>query len=154
MIEKTMSEPGTRLSHVIYVSKALTAMDDLQLAQLLAQCRELNQKRDVTGMLLYKSGRFMQVIEGEESVIRELIAKIQGDSRHTAVDILGEGPIATRDFPDWSMGFSNMNRLDLSQFDGFSDFMNIELDADYLHSENLKAHEMLLAFKRELWERV
>ena len=52
------------LSHVVYVSTASEPMDDEDLAELLAQSRERNARNDITGMLLYKDSRFIQLLEG------------------------------------------------------------------------------------------
>ena len=49
-----------------------------QLLDLLLECRENNRSSGVTGMLLYGNGTFLQVIEGEEPVIDDLVEKIQG----------------------------------------------------------------------------
>lgn len=140
------------LIHVIYVSKAISSMDDLQLAQLLAHCRERNAQTGITGMLLYKSGAFMQVVEGPETPVRELLSKIEVDTRHTDVEILRDRQIASRSFPEWTMAFTNVDRLDLSRFEGFSGFRDIQFDAGYFQTQDIDAHQMLLTFKQELWE--
>ncbi len=38
--------------------------------------------------------------------------RIQCDERHSDVTVLESGPIATRDFPDWSMAFTGAATLD------------------------------------------
>lgn len=63
---------------IVYASSATTHFSPAQLAGLLAQCREHNSAADVTGMLLYKHGNFMQVLEGEEETVRALFTKISG----------------------------------------------------------------------------
>ena len=72
---------------------------------LLEHARRNNEKAGVTGMLLYKDGNFMQVLEGEERVVQALSAKIGRDPRHEKMVTLLEGPLAEREFSDWSMGF-------------------------------------------------
>ena len=47
----------------------------------------------------------MQVLEGEESVVRRLYRTIRKDVRHHEVVSLVAKSISTRQFPDWSMGF-------------------------------------------------
>ena len=42
-------------------------------------------------MLLYKDGNLMQVLEGEESAVRALYAKITADDRHRGHMILWDG---------------------------------------------------------------
>lgn len=104
------------LYHVIYISKAVTPLSGEALNYLLNQCRRGNEVRDVTGMLLYIerhmmsqiSGRFMQVIEGEEFEIKILLDKIQSDPRHQQVTVLQQGHINERSFNNWVMGFKVM----------------------------------------------
>ena len=66
-----------------YVSTAARELSKDDLNELLAQCRENNAKLGITGMLLYKDGNFMQVLEGEETVVRSIYAKISGDPAAT-----------------------------------------------------------------------
>jgi hypothetical protein len=49
---------------------------------LLEQSRAANQARAITGVLPYKEGNFMQLLEREESSVRNLYRKIALDSRH------------------------------------------------------------------------
>ncbi len=52
------------LVSVSYVSTATEPFDDARLAELLAQSRRSNHEHDLTGMLLYRRGRFFQVLKG------------------------------------------------------------------------------------------
>lgn len=54
--------------------------------------------------LIYKDGNFIQVLEGEEPVVRKLFEKIWRDARHKLVSIIHAGSLDERQFPDWSMG--------------------------------------------------
>ncbi len=142
------------LSHLIYVSAATEPMDSDQLDRLLDECRRYNKEYRLTGMLLYKKQRFMQVIEGEDDEVGRLFELIKQDSRHSAIDILRYEHIQHRSFPDWSMAFSNVDAVDLGDYDSFGEFADLQLDATYFLKTNLEAHSMLLAFKNELWERI
>lgn len=89
---------------------------------MLEQARELNASNDVSGLLLYRDGAFLQVLEGERSRVHETYERIRADSRHTRVTTLIDEPAAQREFPDWRMGFfalddpSVLSRPDVSQF--------------------------------------
>ena len=78
----------------------------------MEQCRSKNARLGITGMLLYKDGNFMQVLEGEDSVVRQLAAEIELDRRHKNFTILTEEPIVQRQFGDWSMAFNHLDRSD------------------------------------------
>lgn len=49
--------------YLIYVSAATELMNNDQLLALLEQSRRNNERHRITGMLLYKSGNFMQYID-------------------------------------------------------------------------------------------
>ena len=122
-------------------------MTDHDLAQLLEQCRPRNEQNRMTGMLLYKNGHFMQVLEGEEASVMKVFADIQKDWRHKSVDILRSGYIQHRNFLDWTMGFMNVDDLDPSTVPGFTRFMERGFRSEYFSEDSVEAHAMLLAFK-------
>ena len=135
------------LFHLIYVSTAVAAFSDLALANLLEQSRARNLRHGLTGLLLYKNGHFMQVLEGEESHVMEVFASIERDARHKSVDVLRTEYIQYRDFPDWSMGFRNVGNLDPSSLPGFTRFLEEDFTAEYFSADAVEAHRLLLAFK-------
>ncbi|MEM6512486.1 MAG: BLUF domain-containing protein [Pseudomonadota bacterium] len=141
------------LSHLIYVSVATQPMTSEMLDELVSVARRNNEKRRLTGMLLYKEQRFMQVLEGEDSVIGSLFDVIKLDSRHDKIDILRYEHIHYRSFPDWSMAFQNIDDIDVSGYEEIRELENLRLDAPYFNEPNFEAHELLLAFKSALWER-
>ena len=99
-----MTEPDHLLS-IVYASNAREPFDDAQLADLLAQSRASNTRNGLTGMLLYRNGRFVQVLEGPEGAVRDLVAVIGEDPRHSGMRVLVEEPITSREFAEWTMGF-------------------------------------------------
>jgi len=96
--------------YLIYVSSAVNLMDDGELLFLLEQSREKNLKLDITGMLLYKGGNFMQMLEGDRDTVLELYDTIKKDDRHKDVITVLTGDIKERNFEHWSMGFCNMDK--------------------------------------------
>jgi len=93
------------LFQLMYRSAAVEPMDTEALHALLAQARARNSRWGITGLLLYKKGRFLQVLEGLEQPVRDLFASIARDTRHTDIQIVFTSPIERRTFPDWQMGF-------------------------------------------------
>lgn len=73
---------------------------------ILAASRENNARDGITGGLLFSEGCFAQVLEGPADAVEGAFERIQCDDRHGNVTVLQVGPIMTRDFPDWSMGFT------------------------------------------------
>lgn len=132
------------LKHIIYVSSARELLSEKQLNELLSLCRIANKKHNITGLLLYEDGNYMQVIEGEAADIDQLYFNIQHDQKHTGIITLLNEPIQQREFSNWSMAFKN---LSLEEKEGFSDFMSTSAE-DSLLSGN--ANTLLLSFKKSL----
>ena len=135
------------LIHLIYVSTAVAPMSDDALAELLEQSRTRNLRNRISGLLLYKNGHFMQVLEGDEAGVMKIFESIKRDPRHKNIDVLREEYIQHRDFPDWSMGFRNVDKLDPASLPGYTPFLDKEFTAEYFNADNVEAHRMLLAFK-------
>ena len=105
---------------LIYTSAANQLMSELELTDLLSHCRVRNSHDELTGMLLYKDGSFMQVLEGEKENVFRTYARIQKDTRHKDISLLREREIESRSFDGWSMGFKSVKSSDLESIPGFS----------------------------------
>jgi hypothetical protein len=107
--ELTIDEVIARLDsstyHVLYRSRATRVLTQAELQALLEQARPYNAHHQITGLLLYSEGHFVQLFEGEQAVVRALYARIQADPRHTQVVTVSEGPGPQRWFADWHMAF-------------------------------------------------
>ncbi len=130
--------------YLLYVSSAVTPFTETELIDLLAKARVKNSKLGITGMLLYKDGNFMQVLEGEESAVRQLYATIRRDPRHHKLTLLDKGNLAERRFSDWSMGFRNLNDKEIQSIPGFNQFMNKSLTAAEFMSNPNKCWELIM----------
>ena len=133
-----------------YASSATEPFSKEDLALLLAQCRENNSALGITGMLLYKDGNFMQVLEGEESVVRSLYAKIEGDPRHKGTIVFQQGHTQERQFPSWSMGFRALDSLEGRDTPGYNEFLNTPLTGREFSENPTRSQKLLLTFKRSM----
>lgn len=135
---------------VIYVSSATHPFSHAELLDILTKSRLNNAKLNITGMLLYKDGNIIQVLEGEETVVRTLYAKIARDPRHQAIIKLLQGTVEARQFPEWSMGFNDLNHVDLASIPGYSEFLNTPLTSAEFSSDPTRCQKLLLLFKRNM----
>jgi hypothetical protein len=90
---------------LVYVSRAVAAMDDDGLIDLLEAARSRNQVERVTGVLIYARESFMQHLEGEDDAVDAIYASIVADPRHTDIRLLTRAPIEHRQFAAWWMWF-------------------------------------------------
>ncbi len=93
---------------LIYVSTSVKLLSDEELLDILKVSRENNSGKDITGLLLYKGGNFMQVLEGPDESVEAIYKKIEADPRHKDLTILSREQISTRQFPAWQMAFQNL----------------------------------------------
>jgi hypothetical protein len=98
---------------LVYASAATAPFTPEFLQLLLAQARDTNAIRKVTGVLLYHSGCFLQVLEGPEPGVDHTFDSIRRDPRHRHVKVLLRHPISLREFPDWTMGFIDTSQWSL-----------------------------------------
>lgn len=90
-----------------YVSFANQVMKRADLLALASQSARDNEKQQITGILLYDDGIFLQFLEGEENAVRELLGKIVKDRRHSRLCVVVECEIGERHFPGWHMALAN-----------------------------------------------
>lgn len=109
---------------LVYVSSAKSLFSKEALHQLLEQSRRRNADDHITGLLLYKDGNFLQLLEGEEAQVRQLYQRIEADPRHGGSIVMIDGEVPERLFQDWSMGFRNLSDPEVRSTPGFSDYMN------------------------------
>lgn len=92
-----------------YTSTMVRPMTDVELVDLLVDSRARNADRGITGLLLYRRGRVMQMLEGDERVVRDLYDRIAVDVRHQHVTTVWSSAATQRRFPDWTMGFEDLD---------------------------------------------
>ncbi len=107
---------------LVYQSTATRHLTAGDLFLILEQSRANNARLQITGMLLYHGGHFLQILEGNEEVVRERYEVIARDERHEWVSLVMTGPNATRDFPDWTMGFRDLGP-DQAPAEGWTEFL-------------------------------
>lgn len=91
---------------IAYVSSATWNLLHEELEQIVADSRGRNAESGVTGVLLYCDGNFMQYLEGPDDAVLATWERIRRNERHYQLNELMNQPIAEREFPDWTMGFT------------------------------------------------
>ena len=57
---------------LVYASSAVRLFNRQELFDLLEYSREMNVENDITGMLLYRRGNSIQVIEAQDEAVLQL----------------------------------------------------------------------------------
>ena len=136
----------SKLVQLVYVSLSSKDLSEQSLTDLLVEIREKNKRQDVTGMLLYHNSSFIQVIEGEQDTIDQLFDKLKKDQRHKNILVLLEHKIDQRSFPNWSMGFQEVDDEDAKGLEGFTKFMEAVDKEKYLANCTKEVMHMLNNF--------
>jgi len=102
---------------LIYYSIAPENTDEVTIAKILSDSREFNEKNNITGCLLYHSNQFLQILEGDEQIVKALFAKIEKDQRHTDVMLMNEGVKEERYFSGWNMAYHELTVTDFNALD-------------------------------------
>ena len=130
-----------------YVSVAAHSMSKDELMEILEVARKRNKELDVTGMLLYRDGYFIQALEGEKENVDMLYEKIAKDPRHHHVHAVEQKEISQRVFGDWAMGFHHLDEEDMGDVEGFTDFLEQPFNMSNVEDTNNRALAMLEIFK-------
>jgi hypothetical protein len=92
-----------RTKCLTYTSLASLDLSDQDLSAILQTARQMNALNAITGLLIFNGTHFLQVIEGPETSIEELMDRLRQDDRHHHVEVREEYYADERSFPDWTM---------------------------------------------------
>ncbi|NUS99919.1 MAG: BLUF domain-containing protein [Sphingomonas sp.] len=92
-----------QLTSVTYTSLARLDLQASDLEDIHRTAREQNALDGITGLLVFNGTHFLQIIEGSEDAIDDLITRLRRDSRHNGFEIRDQRKVQARSFPGWSM---------------------------------------------------
>lgn len=98
---------------LLYVSKTTKQHHEIKhdLMAILTTAVRFNSKNEITGVLYYGNGYFVQCLEGEEKAVYDVFYnRIVKDSRHQNCEILSYKPVDELLFQRWSMKFAPLNK--------------------------------------------
>lgn len=95
----------SKVFHLVYISKAAEDLSYTDIREILDSSRRNNVRLGLTGLLIFRDGYFLQLLEGQESGVREILSRIRDDDRNYSVKVLIETQSDQRLFEDWSMAF-------------------------------------------------
>ena len=140
------------LHNLFYCSLAEKDISKGDILDILNWSRQYNEKNEVTGILLYwkKTNQFMQVLEGEENVILNLYDRISKDTRHSLLKMIYQEDIIERGFKSWTMAFQDIDEIDTSGLDGFSEFSKLDFTTERSNISPSIAINLIQSFKNFL----
>lgn len=100
---------------IVYSSKMQsTGLSDKQvLDDIITTALKRNAQENLTGVLLFENGYFLQAIEGEEGALRSVFESIKDDKRHGDLYCHVDQEIDERSFTNWSMETFRIDNPDI-----------------------------------------
>lgn len=95
------------LYQIMYISSVTVSMTADECADIAKASATRNAAADVTGLLLFNSRRFLQVLEGPRDAVQRTFDRISRDGRHSAIVKLRDAVIETREFGEWGMAYDD-----------------------------------------------
>ena len=112
------------LTSVIYASRASAEFHEHEIPDLLKQARVANAAHELTGMLLYIGGSFLQVLEGETEMVETVFKKISLDKRHSQLTLITRESILERAFEGWTMSHKTLDPVEAGELIGEIDYFS------------------------------
>jgi uncharacterized membrane protein (DUF373 family)/acylphosphatase len=134
---------------IAYISKATQSMSQDDLEEILRASRENNGRLGITGMLLYGNNTFVQILEGEEKAVNELINKIKRDPRHADFHVLKKKTIDQREYADWSMGFKQVSGKEFQAVKGLEQLVEKDFNRTFLEGHASIVESLMEHFRKE-----
>jgi hypothetical protein len=134
------------LIQLIYTSSACRQLSAADIDKILESSQRHNVENNVTGILLYGSGNFLQVLEGEEAAIDETMTRIAADDRHHGIIEILREVVTSRDFGAWAMGFRGLTANDVRTLDGYAPYFKNKANAATLGARPGVALDILRHF--------
>ena len=132
---------------LVYVSNATSPLKLEELKEIEKVAIRNNGELQITGLLTYCDGKFMQFLEGEQADVDEVFEKIVGDGRHHSIDVIRQGNIPKRQFKDWSMKYADVHDIKENEGYIYDKLFNIGNGAHNVLEYAQESLTLLLAFK-------
>lgn len=138
---------STKLKQFTYISHQVHIFSTESLRDLMLHARRKNKRLGLTGLLLFDSPLFLQVLEGPVESIEQIISDLRADERHRDMDIIHTNDnLKEREFARWSMGCKILG-------DGLpNDYKELDNRVKQLlseaHPNGDNAHQLLLEFRK------
>lgn len=106
--------------YIIYNSTAACDITEADLSQIIGAAERNNKRDNITGMLIYHDGSFIQMLEGDkQGEVEATYKRIAQDPRHHQPTMLFCGDTSKRHFPDWKMAIEVVDKPTFEKFQSY-----------------------------------
>lgn len=131
-----------------YISTANPLITGDEILAIMKSAYSNNKIQGITGITLYKKGKFLQIIEGEKETVNLLFSLIYVDPRHTNITPIMERQISKREFFYWSMGIKDLEGFNFHSIEGYNPIFEEPLDVQTFVNKDSHTLAFIRAFKK------
>lgn len=111
------------LHTIYYISKSKPNFSFFEQQRLFLQTKENNDTLNISGALIHYDLSFLQILEGEDSIIIPLFEKIKCDNRHQDIIEIRNDVIDKRIFKSFGIGYEVIN--DVEKLYSLKEYLNL-----------------------------
>jgi hypothetical protein len=117
------------LKTICYISSSNVNESINNIKNIYKKAKENNLKNNISGILIFHKGNFLQVLEGKTENVNTTFNKIKNDTRHNNIIKVININIDERIFEDYNFGFTIVKTS--SEFKELNEYLNWLKNADH-----------------------
>lgn len=117
------------LKTICYISDSRSNESIESIKKIYKKAKENNLTNNITGILIFHNGNFLQVLEGLEENVNETFDKIRFDTRHRNIIKVININVEERIFEDYNFGFTVVKSS--TEFEELNEYLNWLKNADH-----------------------
>jgi hypothetical protein len=139
-----------KLIQIVYVSSAskkfIKDYED-NIDDIIETAKDSNLERNITGLLVYRNGVFLQLLEGAPNDVYYTLGKIAADNRHGQIKTLLKQFTDKRLFANWSMALRKLSDDDSKLIESIIPWSEVEILVQMQKTvPNEKIHKLIQHF--------
>lgn len=135
-----------KIFHLVYLSHAKEGISYSDIQNILNSSKKYNEKNEISGVLIFREGYFLQLLEGEQDHVLETIGRIIQDRRHHHFQVIIEATSNQRIFNSWTMNFLDGDTVCGVTEKMVANIMELSMSHKYNEKENILP--MIKCFKK------
>lgn len=90
---------------ILYRSIARQPHEQREILDILRKSQSNNQRKQISGLLIFRDGQYLQFLEGPDVAVNALFEVISQDPRHHDIEIIDQLNVESMVMPTWAMGY-------------------------------------------------
>lgn len=126
VFERNHPSQAKMLYSICYFSTANASLSDTDFKNLFDNIIKKNAANNITGVLVFDGGNFMQILEGSKIDVIDTYNKIAKDERHHTIIKVAESDYPDRIFAKYDYGFKIVdNKNSINDLKKYADWLEL-----------------------------